>query len=77
MKYNTTMKLKDYINQFPVGTRFNEIRRIAKYLKVSSSAVDHWYNGIRKIRPDMAHRIEGATNGQVTKFDMRPDIFDK
>lgn len=42
---------------------------------VKQAQVSHWYT---KIKPVPAHHcipIEEATNGQVTRYDLRPDIF--
>ena len=50
-------------------------RALAKALGVSSSMISQWKSGHRRISPETAIRIEIATNGAVTREDLRPDIF--
>ncbi len=50
-------------------------RQLAKASGVSHQAVSFWLTGARQISPALALRVAAATNGQVTKEALRPDIF--
>jgi len=61
------MKLAEYIN----AKRGNAIR-LASILGISPSYISQMASGYRAISPDRCIPIERATNGQVTRFDLRP-----
>jgi DNA-binding transcriptional regulator YdaS (Cro superfamily) len=48
--------------------------QLAKACKVSQPAVFKWLRGGR-ITAENAIKVETATDGQVTRQDLRPDIF--
>ena len=48
---------------------------VADALGVSEMAVRHWCNGIRRIPGERCIDVEEATNGAVTRYELRPDIF--
>ncbi|MFS1525345.1 transcriptional regulator [Microbulbifer sp. 2304DJ12-6] len=50
-------------------------KKIADMLKIPPACVSQWYRGARKVPPRHCRRIEQATNGVVTRYDLRPDIF--
>jgi len=60
------MKLKDY---FPTQ------RALAKAMDVTPQAVNQWFSA-NKIPIRRAVEIERLTNGEISKSDIRPDIFD-
>jgi transcriptional repressor of cell division inhibition gene dicB len=60
------MKLKDY---FPTQ------RALAKAVDVTPQAVNQWFRD-NKIPIRRAVEIERLTNGEISKSDIRPDIFD-
>lgn len=49
--------------------------RLARALGVSHTAVGLWLRGDRKIAPARCWDIQKMTNGEVTVYDLRPDIF--
>ncbi|MEW5248642.1 helix-turn-helix domain-containing protein [Microbulbifer discodermiae] len=54
-----------------VGTQ----KKVADMLKIPPACVSQWCNGVRGVPPRHCRRIEQATNGVVTRYDLRPDIF--
>lgn len=49
---------------------------MAAALKVSQPTVWHWINAGRKQVPaEYCHDIEALTKGEITKEQLRPDIF--
>lgn len=48
---------------------------LAAKIGVSPSFVNQLVNGLRPVPPKLCRRIETATGGEVTKQDLRPDIF--
>ncbi len=48
---------------------------LAKQLGVSQGLVWHWCAGRLKVRAERCGAIETATNGQVTRAMLRPDVF--
>lgn len=48
---------------------------IAKAIGVSQATVSYWVNGKEKPTAKNAITIEKATNGAVTRAEIRPDIF--
>jgi len=49
---------------------------LATKLDVSRGLISHWFSGFRPITPEKAKRIELISGGQVTRKDLRPDIFE-
>lgn len=62
------MDLKTYILQ--IGRA-----KAAALFGVSYPAVCHWVSGFRRPSPDRALSIERATNGVVTRHELRPDLY--
>lgn len=50
-------------------------RELAEALGVHPSLVSQWANGRRPVAAIHAIPIETATGGQVTRHDLRPDVF--
>jgi DNA-binding transcriptional regulator YdaS (Cro superfamily) len=48
---------------------------LAEAIGVSKQAVNHWKLGRRPISPERCIAIERATAGEVTRGELRPDIF--
>lgn len=46
---------------------------MARSIGVTAAAVNQWIKGIRPVPPKHCIRIERATNGVVTRRDLRPD----
>ena len=46
---------------------------LARCLKVSDMAVSQWKK--RGVPPERCRDIEAATDGTVTRYELRPDIF--
>lgn len=68
------MKLNEWINSHPPYRRVELIAKIALYADVTAGAVRHWVNGTRKCPPHKAPIVEEATNGIVTRYELRPDF---
>jgi DNA-binding transcriptional regulator YdaS (Cro superfamily) len=62
------MTLSDYLSTTTQA-------ELAGRLGVSQSMVSQWLTGISRITAERALDIERATQGQVTRHDLRPDIF--
>lgn len=63
------MKLLDYVNN---GERGGQTR-LAKALGVPVVTISHWANSVRPIPIFWCATIEIATEGAVTRKDLRPD----
>jgi len=64
------MNLKTYLKRSKKSqTEF------ADKLGVTQGLVSQWLKGVTAITPERAIDIEDATEGQVTRYDLRPDIF--
>ena len=63
------MQLKKYLSE--VG--LTQVEFAAK-LEVTPGAVWQWINGYG-IAPENALKIERATEGRVTRHELRPDIY--
>lgn len=50
---------------------------LAGLLEVSAAAVNQWVHGQRPIPVDRCADIEKATNGVVTRRDLRPDDWQR
>lgn len=50
---------------------------LARACGVRQGHVWHWLNKSRKVPGDYVLTIEAATNGAVTRYELRPDIFGK
>lgn len=50
-------------------------RALAASLGVTRQAVSHWFRGRRALTAEQCAAIERATGGQVTRAELRPDIF--
>ena len=64
------MQLREYL-----GTRRGEQRRLANLLNISPTWMNLLVSGKRDCSPELALAIELATNGKVTRQELRPDLF--
>jgi DNA-binding transcriptional regulator YdaS (Cro superfamily) len=48
---------------------------LAQKIGVSQPAVHNWLKGITPVGPRFVIPIEAATGGQVSRYDLRPDIY--
>lgn len=70
------MNLSEYVAQQGMSQQ-----KAADILGVTQSAVSQWLQWIEdndrgtKITAERAVLIERATNGDVTRYDLRPDVF--
>jgi len=71
------MDLGEYIKSYPRNLRTHVRGRIAIAHGVSEAAVRSWANGQRNhpCRLAAIEITERITNGKVTRFDLRPDVF--
>lgn len=61
--------IKDAISR--MGTQ----RKLAELLDIPPACVSQWVNGYRRVPAQHCVPIEKATDGAVTRYDLRPDIF--
>jgi|1048.fasta_scaffold00038_33 DNA-binding transcriptional regulator YdaS (Cro superfamily) len=65
------MKLSDWLDKQPRGTR----AQLARSLGITPTWMCQLTAGRGKASVELAIEIERLTDGQVTRSDMRPDIF--
>lgn len=65
------MKLLDYVK-----TRATQ-RELAAKLGITPVLINQWANGKRPIPPERCVEIERATNGEVTRPELRPDDWER
>ena len=65
------MRLSDYFKDEPKGA----ILEMAQYLGVTATWLSLLIHGHRRPSPELAVKIEEATQGLVTKKELRSDIF--
>lgn len=63
------MKLSSYLKKMPRGYRFE----LAEKLQCHPTYISHISTGYRTASAKMAVEIETATNGEVTRYDLRKD----
>mgnify|MGYP000468095846 CR=1 FL=1 len=64
------MKLKDYFDQ--TGETYSAL---GQRVEASSQNIGRIVRGLRQASPALALRIERATDGAVTRQELRPDIY--
>ena len=65
------MTLTEYFLTEPRGSK----TEMAEYLRISPTWLSLIMKGQRKASPELSLRIEKATQGLVTREELRPDIF--
>lgn len=50
---------------------------LAESLGVSQGLVHQWVKGLTRITAERCVEIEDVTSGEVTRYDLRPDLFGK
>ncbi len=65
------MTLTEYFSTEPRGAK----SEMAEYLRISPTWLSLIMNGSRKASPELSLKIEKATQGLVTREELRPDIF--
>lgn len=48
-----------------------------KKIGVTQGLVWQWLNGRTRITAEMAVQIERATDGKITRHELRPDVFER
>ena len=69
--YTGAMNLKQYFDEEPIGA----IKEMAEYLGVTQSWMSLLIHERRKPSAALAKKIEEATQGLVTRKELRPDLF--
>lgn len=69
------MDLKQYIASFPALRRMAERERLGQACGVSEITVRSWANGNRRIPAEKVLSLELATEGQVSRHVLRPDVY--
>lgn len=49
---------------------------LAKRLGCSQGLISQWLAGTTRVSAEKAKEVEAATDGAVTRHELRPDIFD-
>jgi DNA-binding transcriptional regulator YdaS (Cro superfamily) len=65
------MNLQDYFAEEPRGAK----KEMAEYLGITQTWMGLLINGHRYPSLDLVKKIVRATQGLVTRHDLRPDIF--
>lgn len=65
------MTLEEYFSTEPRGAKIE----MAQYLGITATYMSLLIHAQRRPSPQMAVKIEQATQGLVTKAELRPDIF--
>jgi DNA-binding transcriptional regulator YdaS (Cro superfamily) len=65
------MNLAEYFATEPRGSK----QEMAQYLGITATYMSLLIHVQRRPSPQMAVKIEGATQGLVTRAELRPDIF--
>lgn len=66
------MTLDEYVSQ-ERGLQ----NQLARLLKISPVLISQWAGGSRRVPAERCLPIEEATNGAVTRYELRPDVFGK
>lgn len=66
------MHLKQYFKDEPYGSK----KEMAEYLHITPTWLGLLIRKARRPSPELAKRIERATQKLVTAKDLRPDLFD-
>ncbi len=69
--------MREYFDSHPRHLRSSIEKCIASYLGVTRGTIRQYRCGILRVTPERAIQIEKATNGEITREDLRPDIFGK
>ena len=71
------LDLQEYLNLFPRNQRVAVRTEFAKSHGVSEVTVRSWANGSRRhpFKKEAIEMTERLTNGKVSRYDLRPDIF--
>ena len=48
---------------------------LARRIQVKQQTVHYWLSVGKKASADYARKIEEAVGGQVTRYELRPDVF--
>jgi DNA-binding transcriptional regulator YdaS (Cro superfamily) len=64
------MDLKTYLHNYSTQAA------LAARLKVTQGLVHQWISGRTRITAERCLDIERATGGVVTRYELRPDVFD-
>ena len=66
------MNLSEYFENEPKGAKVE----MAQYLGITSTYMSLLIHGKRRPSPELAKVIEVATQGLVTRMDLRPDLYE-
>jgi DNA-binding transcriptional regulator YdaS (Cro superfamily) len=66
------MNLKQYFKDEPYGAK----KEMADYLGITPTWLGLLIRKARRASPELAKKIEVATQGLVTKKELRPDLFE-
>jgi DNA-binding transcriptional regulator YdaS (Cro superfamily) len=77
MTFAIVLRMKTHV-QHPImvaADLFGTQRALADLLDIHPSMISQISAGRRKVPASICRKIEEATNGKVTRYDLRPDIF--
>jgi len=66
-----TMTLKEYFKTEPMGA----VNEMAEYLEITPTWLSLLIHGHKRPSPELAVKIEKATQGLVPRNILRPDLF--
>jgi DNA-binding transcriptional regulator YdaS (Cro superfamily) len=64
------VQLHDYLKSEEVSQA-----ELARRLGVTQGMVWQWLKGVRRVSAEKVLALEEATNGKVTRHEIRPDIY--
>ena len=62
------MDLQDYCSKYSQS-------HLARLLKVYPTHIHAYLHGQRRMTAEMALRLESATDGEISRSDLRPDLW--
>ncbi|CAB5220066.1 Putative bacterial antitoxin YdaS [uncultured Caudovirales phage] len=66
------MNLREYFKEEPRGAK----KEMCEYLGITQTWLGLLLRNARRPSPELAKRIERATQGMVSASELRPDLFD-
>ena len=68
-------KQNPHFKRFLADYMGGDRRAAAENLGVSMALIGHMSLGIRRVSIPIAQRIELHTHGEITRYDLRPDVY--
>ena len=73
----SSMTLEHFIKEWPWGQRGRIRKAIGDVFGVKAGTVHFWATNRRNVPVKYVKVIEKLTDGKVTRYDLRPDVFNE